>query len=98
MNPDTRYRVIFVIDDPSLFFRVFKRDPSQRKGILFPGPLTLKEAQTCLSKTTSFPWRRDVIQEIRSCPGCEAPQPFDQTDLDKLCDDCSEEARGVKAG
>jgi hypothetical protein len=31
-----------------------------------------------------------------SCPGCGEDQPADQSDADKLCDSCSEEARGVK--
>lgn len=34
--------------------------------------------------------------ESPSCPGCDEKQPEDQTNPDKLCDSCSEEARGVK--
>ena len=41
------------------------RDDKKTRGVLFPGPLTHKEACTCLSKTTRYPWRREQLEEIQ---------------------------------
>lgn len=37
------------------------------------------------------------VDSQSTCPGCREPQPVDQLVPDKLCDLCSEEARGVKS-
>jgi hypothetical protein len=40
------------------------RDDKKWRGVLFPGPLTHKEAETVMKKTTKYPWRRLVLEEI----------------------------------
>ena len=41
------------------------RDDRKTSGVLFPGPLTHKEAMTVISKTTPYNWRRLMLEEIR---------------------------------
>ena len=45
---------------------VWKDDKRNRTGVLVPGPLTLKEAQTVLKKVHWVPGRREVIEAIRT--------------------------------
>ena len=47
------------------FYRViWVRDDKKTTGVHCLGPLTHKEACSVLSKLTSYPWRRDLLEEI----------------------------------
>lgn len=52
IKPQRTYRIV----------GIRKRD--NRRVILFPGPLTHREACTCKSKLTPYPWRLDLLEEI----------------------------------
>lgn len=52
--PERKYRVIW------------KRADNGTTGVLFPGPLSHREAVTCKSKVTPQPWRQDMLEEIKS--------------------------------
>lgn len=43
---------------------VWIRDDNKTRGVLFPGPLTHREACVALGKVTPHPWRRDMLEEI----------------------------------
>ncbi len=47
-----------------LYRVVWIRDDKGTRGVLFPGPLTHREAMTVVRKTTKYPWRRLMIEEI----------------------------------
>jgi hypothetical protein len=59
MNPPTtspekrRYRVIW------------RRPDTGTSGILFPGPLTHHEARKVLASVTKYPWREEMVEEIK---------------------------------
>lgn len=48
------FKILYIVTAPKL--------PLYREvGTLFPGPLTHKEACTCKSKLTSYPWRMETL-------------------------------------